>query len=287
MRTIVTGATGQLGRALRATCPAGVEFVAVDRTSLDLGEPGTIADFIAAHPPALVVNAGAYTDVERAECEPDRARLVNATAVGALARACARHGARLVHVSTDYVFDGAAGRPYRPQDPTAPLNVYGETKRAGEELALRHAPGALVLRTAWLHAAGGRNFVSTMLRAMRAAAPLRVVHDQIGTPTHAPGLAEAIWRLADLRAEGILHFTDGGVASWYDFAVAIREEALAQGAIDDPAPIEPIATTDYPTRARRPAFSVLDTSLTDAILGGAPPHWRVGLRAALRAVADG
>jgi dTDP-4-dehydrorhamnose reductase len=281
MKAIVTGAGGQLGRALQATCPAGIELVAADRAALDLGAPATIAGFLAAHRPALVVNAAAFTDVEGAEAAPAHARIVNAVAVGALAEACARHGARLVQVSTDFVFDGAATRPYAPHDPTAPLNVYGATKREGEELALRHAPGALVLRTAWLHAAGGRNFVAAMLRAMRAATRLRVVHDQIGTPTHAPGLARAIWRLVALRAEGIVHFTDAGRASRYDFARAIREDALALGLIDAPTPIEPVATAQYPTRARRPAFGVLDCSATAALLGGEPPHWRAGLRASL------
>jgi dTDP-4-dehydrorhamnose reductase len=288
MRAIVTGAGGQLGRALVASRPEGIELVAADRTRLDLGEPAAIAGFLAAHRPALVVNAAAFTDVDGAEREPERARTVNAIAVGALAQACARHGARLIQLSTDFVFDGEATRPYAPHDPTGPLNVYGATKREGEELALRHAPGALVLRTAWLHAAGGgRNFVAAMLRAMRAGRRLSVVRDQIGTPTHAAGLAAALWRLATLRAEGIVHVTDGGAASRYEFACAIRDDALALGLIDAPVPIEPVATADYPTCARRPAFGVLDCTAAFAMLGMAPPPWRAGLRATLATGADG
>jgi dTDP-4-dehydrorhamnose reductase len=283
VRAIVTGAAGQLGTALRATCPEGVQVLAAGRAALDLADAEAIAGFIAAHPAELVINAGAYTDVEGAETEPGRARAINATAVGAIARACARSGARLVQVSTDFVFDGATARAYRPDDATSPLNVYGATKREGEELALRHAPGCLVLRTAWLHGAGQRNFVTTMLRAMRGGKPLRVVCDQIGTPTCAPDLARAIWRLAARDAGGVLHFTGSGVASWYDFAVAIQEEAHALGLIVAPVPIEPIASAEFPTRARRPAFSVLDTSLTSALLGEKPRHWRVALRESLEA----
>jgi dTDP-4-dehydrorhamnose reductase len=284
VRAIVTGAEGQLGAALRATCPEGVQILAAGRAALDLADAASITRFMAAHPAELVINAGAYTDVERAESEPGLARAVNATAAGTIAQSCARNGARMIQVSTDFVFDGATTRAYRPDDATAPLNVYGATKREGEELALRHAPGCLVLRTAWLHAAGQRNnFVATMLRAMRGGKPLRVVCDQIGAPTHAPDLARAIWRLAARGAGGILHFTGSGVASWYDFAVAIQEEAHALGLVVAPVPIEPIPSAEFPTRACRPGFSVLDTSLTSAVLGEKPPHWRVALREMLEA----
>lgn len=282
MKVLVTGAEGQVGRALRTTAPGGVEVLAANHAMLDLADTGAIDAFVASHGADVVINAAAYTTVDRAEAEPALAAAVNATGAGALAAACARRGIRFVHLSTDFVFDGTASRPYRPEDPTAPLSVYGRTKRDGEDLARRHHPHCLVVRTAWVYASEGNNFVATMLRLMRAGKSLRVVGDQIGTPTYAPGLAAAMWRLVALKPEGILHYTDSGVASWYDFAVAIQEEALALGLLSAPVAIEPIATADYPTPARRPGFSVLDKAETNRLLGGAPAHWRVALRGMLK-----
>jgi dTDP-4-dehydrorhamnose reductase len=188
-----------------------------------------------------------------------------------------------VHLSTDFVFDGSSSRAYLPGDAPRPLGVYGVTKLGGERRALGGGCAGIVLRTAWVYAAEGRNFVLTMLRLMRGREQVKVVCDQIGTPTWASGLARAVWGLMDADAEsGIHHWTDLGVASWYDFAVAIHEEALACGLLKRPIEILPIETSEYPTRARRPAFSVLDTSATRALLPNTPAvHWRGNLRTML------
>ena len=192
-----------------------------------------------------------------------------------------RIGARFVHVSTDFVFDGRSGIPYAPDAEPNPLGVYGRTKLEGERLA---GHGALIIRTAWVYAPTGGNFVRTMLRLMAERPEVRVVADQIGTPTYAPGLAAALWALAEKGVTGIHHHTDSGAASWYDFAVAIQEEALAIGLLDTAAPVIPIATAEFPTPARRPHFSVLDKRSTIAALGAPAPHWRVNLRHMLNEV---
>lgn len=278
MKVLITGADGQLGRALRQSAPADAELVALGRDGLDLADSAAIAVTVKQHRPDLIINAAAYTAVDRAESDEATARLVNATAVGHLARAASDISARLVHVSTDFVFDGSSGRPYRPSDPTGPLGVYGRTKLEGERAA---GPDALIVRTSWVYAPTGTNFVRTMLRLMRERAELGVVADQIGTPTYAPSLASALWALAAQEARGILHYTDSGVASWYDFAVAIQEEALGLGLLERPAVIRPIATADYPTPAQRPHFSVLEKDYTWTLLGGPAPHWRTNLRTML------
>lgn len=281
MKVLVTGATGQLGRALIASAPAGVELVALGRAELDLADPAAIAATVAAHRPALLINAAAYTAVDKAESDRDTALAINAVAPGLLAAAAREAGARFVHVSTDFVFAGDSATAYAPDSPTSALGFYGETKLLGEQAVQAALPAALIVRTAWVYDATGANFVRTMLRLMRERDEVRVVADQIGTPTHAAGLARAIWALDTARASGIFHWTDAGVASWYDFAVAIQEEAFALGLLERMVPVVPIATSDYPTPARRPAMSVLDKRATWAITGVAA-HWRQELRAALK-----
>lgn len=276
MKVLVTGVNGQLGRALAATAPAGTALVALDRAALDIGDEKAVRARVDAERPDLILNAAAYTAVDRAESEQDAAARINTKGPGNLATAAAGLGARLAHVSTDFVFDGASSRPYLPTDTPSPLGVYGATKRGGEEAVLAALPDALIVRTAWVYSATGHNFVHTMLRLMRERGQVSVVADQIGTPTHAPSLARAIWALADAEAAGIHHFTDAGVASWYDFAVAIAEEAADIGLIER-ANVLPIRTEDYPTPARRPAYGVLDKSATWAITGTAG-HWRTELR---------
>ncbi len=283
MRALIAGSGGQLGRALQASAPAGAIVVAPAEADFDVTSPDSVAAAIAAAAPDVVFNAAAYTAVDKAEGDAETAHHINADAVGILAAACAAAGARLVHVSTDFVFDGSAGRPYAPDAATAPLGVYGATKLAGEIAA---GPDALIVRTAWVYAAKGGNFVATMLRLMRERPELRVVADQIGTPTHAAGLARALWTLAAAGTTGIHHWTDAGACSWYDFAVAIGEEAAAVGLIPATVPIVPIRTEDYPTPARRPAYSVLDKTSCWAITGPAR-HWRAELRDCLKEMADG
>lgn len=285
MKVLVTGAAGQLGQALQRSAPAGVDLVALDRAGLDLADPLAIDRVVAHQQPALIINAAAYTAVDKAESEPVLAYRLNSEAPAALAAAATRHGARLLHVSTDFVFDGRNPDPYRPDHPTAPLGVYGASKQAGEAAVLAADPGALIVRTAWVYAAHGNNFVKTMLRLMTERPEVRVVADQVGTPTHALSLAHALWALAASQASGPWHFTDAGVASWYDFAVAIQEEALALGLLRQAVPVQPITTADFPTPARRPAYSVLDKTATTALIGAAA-HWRVELRAMLAMLKD-
>ena len=278
MRVLITGGKGQLGRSLAATAPADAEIVARDIDTLDITDEAGVRAVVEAVRPDLVLNAAAYTAVDKAESEEAVAHAVNATAVGLLADATRDVGARLVHVSTDFVFDGTSGIPYAPDATPNPLGVYGRTKLAGEQAAQAAGADTLIVRTAWVYAPTGGNFVRTMLRLMAQHRQVRVVADQIGTPTYAPGLAAALWALAEQGLTGVHHYTDAGVASWYDFAVAIQEEALAAGLLDRAVPVIPIATADYPTPAKRPHYSVLDKSSTFAALGGPTPHWRDNLR---------
>ena len=279
MKVLITGARGQLGRALLATAPPNARIVALDRDMLDIGERDEVLAKVDAERPDLIINAAAYTAVDKAESEPELAHRMNARGPAHLAGAARAAGARFVHVSTDFVFDGAAGRPYRPGDATNPLGVYGASKRAGEEAVLQALPDALIVRTAWVYAVTGHNFVRTMLRLMKERRLVTVVSDQIGTPTHASSLARAIWQLTRAGATGIHHYTDAGVASWYDFAVAIAEEAEELGLIGR-VEVAPILASQYPTAARRPAFTVLDKADTWAITG-TPWHWRAQLRVML------
>ena len=275
MKALVTGAGGQLGRALVAGAPAGVEVMAMDSLTLDISDCAAVLAAVSEVLPHLILNAAAYTAVDQAESENERAAAVNETGVANLVAAAEKVGARVAHVSTDFVFDGSASRAYSPDAPTAPLGAYGATKLAGER-RLRAAD--LCVRTAWVYAAEGKNFVRTMLRLMGERQEIGVVADQIGSPTSVKDLADGLWRLALEGHSGTFHYTGSGVASWYDFAVAIRDEAVAIGLLHrDAARVKPIATSDYPTPAERPAFSVLDTRKTADALGAPAPHWRHSL----------
>jgi dTDP-4-dehydrorhamnose reductase len=279
MRLLVLGAGGQVGRAVAEVARGAHEVSVRTHAELDITDAQAVHRAVSEANPDWVVNGAAYTAVDLAEDEPVRAAAINDAAVGILAEAAARAGARLLHLSTDFVFDGASNRAYRPEDATGPLGVYGKTKLAGERLALESSASPIVLRTAWVYAAIGKNFVLTMLKLMRERDQVRVVSDQIGAPTWATGLARAIRDLLEAAAPaGIYHWTDLGTASWYDFAVAIQDEALARGLLPRAAAIVPIATSDYPTRARRPAFSILDTQATRALVAAPALHWRHNLR---------
>ena len=281
MKALVTGAAGQVGRALKATAAEGVEVVGLARAELDIADAAAIAAALDGHQPDVVVNAAAFTAVDRAEIEPEAAQRINCDGPALLASHCAERGIRLAHISTDFVFDGTRASPYLPSALPSPSGVYGATKTAGERAVQQACPKALIVRTAWVYAAQGVNFVDTMLRLMASQPAVRVVTDQVGTPTHAASLARAIWNLLAARASGVHHFTDAGVASWYDFAVAIQEEALALGLLNRPVPVIPIPTQDYPTPAKRPGYSVLDKTETYATLGSPANHCRLELRAAL------
>jgi dTDP-4-dehydrorhamnose reductase len=277
MKVLVLGGAGQVARAVAQSVPAHFQITVMTRAELDIADEAAVARALERFQPKWMVNGAAYTAVDRAEDEPAQAVSINDTAVGMLAKAASRVGCRMLHLSTDFVFDGRSNRAYLPSDPTNPLSVYGASKLGGEEKLLS-AGGSLVLRTAWVYAASGRNFVLTMLRLMAERDRVNVVCDQIGTPTWAAGIAEAVWGLIDVDAPaGIYHWTDLGVASWYDFAVAIQDEALARGLLSRAVPIAPIPSSDYPTRARRPAFSVLNTADTRALIKAPARHWRHNL----------
>lgn len=279
---LVLGAGGQLGRELQRALPQGMECVPRNRAQLDICDASAVADCLAEISPQLVVNAAAYTAVDKAESEPAAARRGNAEGPGVLATACAQQDLRFIHISTDFVFDGAASQPYRPEASTAPLGEYGRSKLEGEVAVQSVLPEALILRTGWVYSRFGGNFVKSMLRLMDERDELGVVTDQVGTPTWAHGLAQAVWAAAERpQLRGVYHWSDAGVCSWYDFAVAIYEEALALDLLSKPVKIRPISASEYPTPAQRPAFSVLDktSSWRDFAMEGV--HWRLQLRAML------
>jgi dTDP-4-dehydrorhamnose reductase len=277
---MVTGAGGQLARALIARAPPRALMTALSSRDLDVSDAVAVSAAVRREKPEIIFNAAAYTAVDHAQTEADRAFAVNRDGPAALAAASREAGARLVHISTDFVFDGLLGRPYRPEDEARPLGVYGASKRAGEEAVAAALPEALIVRTAWVYSPHGHNFVRTMLRIMATRGEARVVADQIGAPTSAANLADALWRLDAGGAQGVYHYTDAGVASWYDFAQAIAEEARGLNMLGA-VRVQPITTADYPTPAPRPSFSVLDCTKTWDLLGVPAPHWRTALREVL------
>ena len=287
MRVLIAGAGGQLGRELSRTAPPTVTVKAACRNDLDICDSAAVSAFFEDFQPTLVINAAAYTAVDKAESEPDVAWRINAHGPALLA-AAARNAVscRLIHISTDYVFDGNSSRPYTPRDEAAPLGIYGKSKLGGERAVLQELGSrALVLRTEWVFGPYGKNFVHTMLKLMRERGGVRVVDDQFGCPTATASLAEALWAFAARPGlAGVYHWTDAGVASWYDFAAAIAEDGSACGLLPVDIEVSPIATSEYPTLAKRPRFSVLDWRATSAALGISPLHWRVRLRRVLEEI---
>lgn len=298
MSILLLGADGQVGFELhRVFAPLGdVEACTISGalpdgsscTRIDFTEQGGLARLIAESRPSLVLNAVAHTQVDRAEDEPDLAMRINADAVGELAQACARHDAKLIHYSTDYVFGGSGMRPFREDDATAPLGVYGRTKLAGEDAVRASGCRHLILRTAWVYGARGQNFLRTMLRVGRERDELRVVADQIGSPTPSRQIAVAT-ALAHARkpdASGTWHLVADGQCSWHQFASAIFEHAQTARLIERVPRIVPIASAEYPTRAQRPAYSRLDTARFAADFGLRLPDWRHGLRQVVAELAE-
>jgi len=293
VKILLLGGNGQLGHELRRSLAPLGEVVVTTRggelpdggacEALDLYAPETFAPLIARTAPDVVVNATGYTDVDRAEDEPELAYKANAEAPAELARVCATLGAKFVHYSTDYVFDGKASTPYREDHPTAPLGIYGASKREGEKRIEASGAQYLVLRTAWVYAMHGRNFLRTMLRLAVERNELRVVDDQWGTPTPA-------WLVADVTAKivqqgfmqpGIRHLVAGGEATWHAFAEQILALACTRGLIPRQPRVVPVATADYPTRGRRPPYSVLDTAQLRNEYGISLPDWNAALAATL------
>ncbi|MQA90576.1 MAG: dTDP-4-dehydrorhamnose reductase [Gemmatimonas sp.] len=282
MRILISGASGQLGREFCRTAPPSVTLLAPSREQLDVTRPDVVLRAVDGFRPDWIINAAGYTAVDRAESEPAEAFAVNRDGAANLAVGANETGARLLHVSTDFVFAGEAGRPYGPEDEAAPISVYGRSKLEGE-LAVRSAlPEAIILRTAWLYSIHGTNFVKSMLQLLTERDRVTVVDDQIGTPTWTQDLANAIWSMVEARLTGVHHWTNAGLASWYDFAAAIRKEAISLEMIAHPAELVPIRTEEFPAAAARPAFSVLDKSHTWRALGYTPPHWQESLGAMLR-----
>jgi dTDP-4-dehydrorhamnose reductase len=283
VKVLVLGAAGQIGRALMRSVPSGVDAIGAARELIDIGNAPSVLSAVTRIQPDLIINAAAYTAVDKAESDSELARLLNADAPAAIADAAYGIGARLIHISTDFVFDGTACMPYSTDAQAAPLSVYGATKLAGERAVIaRMGDAGVIVRTAWVYDSKAKNFLNTMLRLMTERGAVRVVDDQVGTPTAASSVADIIWRMAATpEAHGIYHWTDAGVASWYDFAVAIADEAEAQGLIARAIEVAPITTQDYPTPARRPSYSVLDKRRTVAQLKSTPIHWRKQLRAVM------
>lgn len=285
MNVLVIGSNGQLGHALATRRPPEIDARFIGRQHLDLADPATIPRVLDTLRPDLIINAAAYTAVDQAEQEETLATTVNSEAPAILADSAARLGARLIHISTDFVFDGKRNTPYPVNADTNPTGVYGRSKLAGEQAVLAGAADRVVLRTSWLYHHHGNNFVRTMLRLMRERDALSVVIDQVGSPTWADGLAIAIWRIAELpEINGILHWSDLGVTSWFDFAVAIQRLGCELGMLERAIPINAIASSDYPTPARRPHYSLLDTTTTSEQIGITPRHWERQLHDMLRAL---
>ena len=286
MKILLFGANGQVGHELRRSLAPLGEIVATTRSGrLDDGDVCEIADFDAPEAlpalieriaPSLVVNAAAYTAVDKAESDREAAFRANAEAPSRIAGHCARIGIPLVHYSTDYVFDGTGTRPYREDDPTAPLGVYGESKLTGEQGIRASGASHMILRTAWVYAAHGKNFLRTMLRLGAERDTLGVVADQIGTPTSAGLIADVTAALLPHigKVSGTWHLTARGETTWHDFAEAIFAGAVARGLLPRAPTVHPISTADYPTPARRPAYSRLDTSRLRGDFGVELPDWR-------------
>lgn len=278
-RVLVLGAGGQLGRELLDTVGPAAECIALTRRELDIGDTDAVASRLQSLSPQVLINAAAYTAVDAAEEDALAAWRGNVTGPENLAKSCKELGIRLLHVSTDFVFDGEASRPYTTDAPTAPLGEYGRSKLAGEQAVQAAYPQALIVRSSWVYSRFGNNFVKTMLRLMSEREELAVVADQVGSPTWARGLASALW-VAAARPQlcGVYHWSDEGQCSWYDFAVAIYEEASALNLLRRPVKINAITSSEYPTAAARPRYSVLDTSRSRQDLALPGVQWRVQLR---------
>jgi dTDP-4-dehydrorhamnose reductase len=294
VRILITGVSGQVGSALMRRLRSLGSLLPTDRSALDLSKPGGIAARLDALKPDVIINPAAYTAVDKAEDERDTAFAVNAEAPAAIAQWAAKRGAPLVHFSTDYVFAGDGETPWREEDPAAPLNIYGASKLAGEN-AIRAAGGPhLIVRTEWVYAATGANFLRTIARLARERHELRIVADQVGSPTSAAGLADMLAEMVQANspdlagafatAGGIVHMTAAGYASWHDFATAIVAGLKARGVALKVERIVPVTTADYPTRAPRPRNSRFDLTRLRDVLDIAPPRWKTLLEAELDAL---
>jgi dTDP-4-dehydrorhamnose reductase len=282
-RILVTGSNGQLGNELRTLAGSypSFDFIFLTREEVSLEDQNGIAITIAKHEPQFCINCAAYTAVDKAEEEKGLAFKINADAVGELARSCKENSCRLIHISTDYVFDGSSAVPYKEDAETNPQGVYGASKLKGEELAMQNDPSSVIIRTSWVYSEFGKNFVKTMIRLMKEKNGINVVNDQIGSPTYAADLADALLTIISKISTknnapgGVFHYCNEGIISWYDFALAIKDE------IGSECVVKPIATSQYPTVAKRPAYSVLDTSKIQSTFQLKLINWKQSLASCL------
>lgn len=291
---LLTGCKGQLGRSFSENWSQSdvndrYSLVKVTRSQLDITNERDLLSYLDDLRPSVIVNAAAYTKVDKAETDSKAAHLVNENAVSSLAHWCKGNSGRLIHVSTDFVFDGHASHPYAIDSPTNPLSVYGSSKLAGEKCITSVLPSSgLVVRTSWLYSEHRHNFVRTMLRLFSQGRDIKVVNDQIGSPTSAHSLSLFILRLIDNGiGAGICHFTDGGQISWYEFALSIREIGLELGLIRSPSTVLPVPSTEYTTAARRPAYSVLDLTSVGSYANNDDQAWKLELRRVLERIKAG
>ncbi|WP_102523389.1 dTDP-4-dehydrorhamnose reductase [Vibrio tapetis] len=276
MKVVITGKGGQLAWELEQLVPQDVEVISVGIKELDISNESLVSEFMVKTKPDLVINAAAYTAVDKAEEDTEIAYAVNELGIKYLASACKEINARVLHVSTDFVFDGTDTMPYQTDSKPNPINVYGASKLAGD-LALQEIlpEASVIVRTAWVYSVNGNNFVKSMLRLMQEKPQLSIIYDQVGTPTWARGLVQWLWAVAEKPAvTGTYHWTDAGIASWYDFAIAIQELGVDKGLLKEAIPVLPIPTSAYPTPAKRPAFSVIDKSSAEEVSGIKTIHWR-------------
>jgi dTDP-4-dehydrorhamnose reductase len=281
-KILVTGADGQLGKELRAQeiLFPDSQFLFFSRSELSVEKEEELRLVFEREKPSFCINCAAYTAVDKAESDRDNAFLINAEAVGLLAKTCRSVSSRFIHISTDYVFDGNSSRPLLENDQTAPINVYGESKLRGEELARKEDPGALIIRTAWVYSEFGNNFVKTMIRLMKEREAVNVINDQIGSPTYAADLASAILKICHTEkfVPGIFHYSNAGRISWYDFACAIKELTGSR------CKVNPISSSEYPTAARRPKYSLLNTAKIASTYSLAIPEWKSSLEKCLERI---
>lgn len=283
MKALVLGSNGQLGWELSRTCPENIDLLTCDYPKIDFLSSNSIKNCIKTSSPDWIINAAAYTAVDQAEKEIKTAFRLNHDAVREIALHARENNISLAHISTDYVFNGRHYKPWLPEDPAEPESVYGSSKLKGEQAVKKILKEkALIIRTAWLYSSHGANFVKTMLKLMQEKQSLTIIDEQVGTPTWANGLAKAVWTSVEKNLAGTYHWSDAGAASWYDFAIAIQEEAVAAGLLEKSIPVTPVSSEQFPTIARRPFYSILDKHNMWQSTGITPVHWRTHLRSMLK-----